>query len=431
MTYMWRETVNMPKFEKLKGDHETEVLIIGGGITGVLCAHMLRHSGRDCMLVEAERIGCGTTGGTTAVVTAQHGAVYEKLIRKFGSEAARDYLEANLEAIGSYAELAERYDFDFSYRDSYIYSLNDSSKLEAEAEAVRSLGFPAEYVKDVRLPLKTAGAVRFPGMADINPLKLIAELSKDLEIYEHTRIEKVENGTAYFEDGSVKAGKIIVASHFPFINTRGVYPLKLYQKRSFVIALENAPKLDGNYADIGERGIYMRNYGNLLAVGGGDHRTGGGSDGFETVKRFIREHFPDAQERYAWAAQDCMSLDNVPYIGRYSRTLPDVYVASGFNEWGMTSAMAAARILSSCIEGHETGYEYVFDPARGLMNRQALVNAVQSIAGLLSPGAKRCPHLGCSLKKNECEDTWDCPCHGSRFDADGKIIDGPSVRRLE
>ncbi len=430
MTYLWRETVNMPEFKQLEGDHETEVLIIGGGLTGLLCSYMLGKSGVGYMLAEAETVGSGTASGTTAVLTAQHSDIYTKITKKYGKETAKGYLDANLNAVEKYRELSKKFDFDFCDKDSYIYSTEDKRKLEVEAAVVKELGFAAEYEENTELPMETAGAVRFPGMAQMNPLKLAARLAENANIYEHTRITKVKNNTAYFEKGTVKAGKIIIATRFPIINTSGLYPIKLYQKRSFVVALENAPVLKGSYADISDRGIYMRNYGGLLIIGGGDCRTAARNDGFTIVREFADRYFPETREKYAWAAQDCMSLDGIPYIGAYSKSLPDVYVASGFNEWGMSSAMAAASVICDEITDRENEYRRIFSPDRGILTRQTAVNAAETIVNFLYPGTKRCSHLGCSLKKNQQENTWDCPCHGSRFDHQGQLIDGPATRDM-
>lgn len=430
MDNLWTENIDMPRFRQLSGNAETDVLIVGGGLAGVLCAYMLQKEGVEYMLTEADRIGSGTTKGTTAVLTAQHGAVYTKITKKFGGDTAKDYLNANLDAIAEYEKLSKEFDFDLSYRDSYVYSIDDSKTLKLETAVVKELGFSAEYTDKTELPMKNAGAVRFPKMAQFHPMKLLAALSKGLRIYERTGIKRIDGNTAYYHGGCIRAKKIIITTHFPFINRKGLYPLKLYQKRSFVLALENAKKLDGTYADIAERGIYLRNYGELMLVGGGDHRTAVKNDGFEKVRHFAKEYFPNAKEKYAWAAQDCISLDDIPYIGEYSRTLKDVYVATGFNEWGMSTSMVAAAILRDKIIGKENKYAHVFSPVRKMLTRQTAVNAAESIIHLLSPGRKRCSHMGCALRKNEEEHTWDCPCHGSRFDMEGKIIDNPAVHDL-
>lgn len=431
MKYLWEETADRKVSESLMGDTETEVLIIGGGISGIMCAYMLQSNGIDCMVAEAATVGSGTSRGTTAALTPQHGDIYTKLTKKYGKNTAKGYLDANLDALNRYEKLAGEFDFDFSYKDSYIYSLNDKKRMRLEAAIVRELGFPAEFTDTTELPMKVAGAVRFPKMAQFHPLKLIFSLCENLNIYENTQIKKIDEGKAYFSKGSVKAKKIVIATRFPFMNMYGLYPLKLYQKRSFVLALENAPDIGGTYADISERGFYMRNYKDLLIVGGGDHRTGTKNDGFETVRNFVSEYLPEYSERYSWAVQDCISLDDMPYIGNYSRMLNNIYVISGFNEWGMSSAMVAASIISDKIMGIDNKFEHIFSPDRGILARQTVLNAVEAVKSFLSPGKKRCAHLGCALKKNIDENTWDCPCHGSRFSMDGELLENPAVRDIK
>ena len=428
--YLWKERINMPKFPRLEGDMETDVLIIGGGISGILCAYMLQEQGCDYILVEGSRIGSGTTKGTTAALTAQHGRIYTKLVKRFGKETARQYLDANIEAVRKYEILAGKFDFDFEKMPSYIYSMSDTHRLKIEAAVVRELGYPAVFTKTPGLPFDVAGAVRFPDMAQFHPLKLLAALAADLKIREHTFVEAFKDHTAYTRQGKITAKRIIVATHYPFRNTRGMYPLKLHQKRSFVLALENGPKVTGTYADEKERGMYLRNYQDLLLVGGGDHRTGTKNDGFQLVREFAAEHFPEAQEKYAWAAQDCISLDEVPYIGPYSKTLSDCYVMTGFNEWGMTTAMNGAAIVTDRILGKKNQFAALFSPDRTIIRKQLFANVAEVLSSYLIPTGKRCSHLGCSLKKNTAEGSWDCPCHGSRFDERGHLIDNPAMRNI-
>lgn len=427
-TYLWKSTVNMPAFPSLDRDIEADVLVVGGGMAGILTARMLKEQGADCVLTEAKTIGSGTTRGTTAVITAQHGLLYTKLLKKFGRQKAYGYLKANLEAVEKYRALADKFDFDFEDKPSYTYSLMDKKGQAVEAAVVRDLGFPAEFTEDIDIPLDIAGAVRFPNMAQFHPLKFVSAVSRDLKIYENTLVKELDGTAAITSRGRIKAEKVVIASHYPFINTHGLYPMKLYQKRSFVLALENAPEFKGTYADAADGGIYMRNYKELLIVGGGDYRTGKRNDGFKTVRQFVMGKFPEAKEKYAWAAQDCMSLDDVPYIGRYSSTLPKVYVISGFNEWGMTSSMAAASIITDMIMGRENKYAHVFAPDRSLMSSQLLSNVGETMMNFLRPTTRRCSHLGCGLKKNLDEGTWDCSCHGSRFDEHGHPIDNPAMK---
>lgn len=427
---VWQENTALPAYNTLEQDEITDILIIGGGMAGILCAYLLEQAGVRYLLCEANTIGSGTTARTTAVLSAQHDTFYQDLIRKFGEKKARLYLEANLEALAEYKRLSARIDCDFEERSSYLYTTGKTAPLRQEAEVLRRLGIAAKYTESLSIPHST-GAVEFPQQAQFHPLKFLSGIAAGLNIREHTQIKKIEKMTAYTGSYKIEADKIIIATHFPILNTHGMYFAKLYQMRSYVIALENAPQYDGTYADNGEDGFYFRNYKDLLLVGGGDHRTGRRGGGYAALRAFIRRQYPDARERYAWATQDCMSLDGVPYIGQYSKTQPDIYVASGFNEWGMTTSLAAARILTDLATGRYNKYAAVFNPSRTMLTGQLFANLGITLADFITPAGKRCPHLGCALKWNPTEHTWDCPCHGSRFEENGKLIDNPATGDLD
>ncbi len=429
METIWTQTAQLPSFPALQENASTDVLIIGGGMAGMLCAHFLKGAGVDCMVVEASTIGSGTTKGTTAVLSAQHGTLYTELIKKFDEETAKRYLFANLLAVEQFRELAKRIDCDFEDKPSVMYSLDDKDALAREAETVNRLGFPAEYVTHTELPLKVVSAVRYPNMAEFHPLKFLGGLAEGLRIFEHTFVRRLRGHEAETDRGSVRAKRIIVASHYPFINSRGLYFVKMYQKRSFVVSLEDMPALGATYVENKEDGIYLRSYGNRLIVGGGDSRTGTRS-GFPKVYEFVQRYYPKAQAKLSWAAQDCISLDGVPYIGAYSPNTPDLYVATGFNEWGMTSSMIAAQLLTDRLTGKENRFASVFSPQRSMMRGQLLQNLAVTLGNFVLPTVPRCSHLGCSLKWNTFEQTWDCPCHGSRFDQHGKLIDNPAMRGI-
>ena len=240
-------------------------------------------------------------------------------------------------------------------------------------------------------------------------------------------VRELKGTTAITDRGRIKADKIIVCTHFPFINKHGSYFMKLYQDRSYVIALENAPKPDGMYVDENDKGVSLRDCGDLLLLGGGGHRTGRRGGAWRELEDFAARNYPDAKVKYRWAAQDCMSLDSVPYIGRYSARTPDIYVATGFNKWGMTSSMVSAMLLTDMLKGRENPYAPVFSPSRTMLHPQLAANALEAAVNLLTPTAKRCPHMGCALKWNSEEHTWDCPCHGSRFTESGRLIDNPAT----
>ena len=431
MNSLWELSVQRPTYSALEEDVQTDVLVIGGGMAGVLAARTLAERGVDCLLVEADRIGSGTTRGTTAVLTAQHGALYDGLIRRFGAERARLYLEANLRAVRRFRALSQDIPCDFEDADSYLYSTTDARTLQKEAAAVRSLGFPAHFVSHTDLPFPVAGAVVFPGMAQFHPLKFLYGAAQGLRIYENTQVLHLEDGLAVTRGGRIRANRIVAATHFPLLNKRGLYFMKLYQKRSFVLALRGVPSLQGTYADPKEGGIYLRGYDGMVVVGGGDHRTGRKGGGFAAVEEFVRRHYPDAEVAARWAAQDCMSLDSVPYIGPYSPSTPNLYVATGFNEWGMTSSMVAARILADGLTGRPNPFAAAFTTDRSMLRPQLFANLGATAVDYLTPTAPRCSHMGCALKWNAAEHSWDCPCHGSRFDGEGGgLLDNPALHGI-
>ena len=431
MESLWEKTSQRRRFEPLDGDMETDVLIIGGGMAGILCAYMLHRSGVPYVLAEAESICSGITKNTTAKITCQHGLIYDGLIRRFGTERAKRYLDANERALELYRRLCSQTDCGLEERDSYVYSLDSRRKIEREIEALERLGVHTEFTDRLPLPFSVAGAVRYPNQAWFHPLKFAYAIADGLNIREHTRVRELAGTTAVTSGGKISARKIIVATHFPFLNRHGGYFAKLYQHRSYVIALENAPNVGGMYVDEAPRGMSFRNCGDLLLIGGGDHRTGKRGGGWRELADFARRHYPDARESSRWAAQDCMSLDGVPYIGAYSSGTEGLYVATGFNKWGMTSSMVAAMLLCDMVCGRESPYEDVFSPSRSVFRPQLAANVLEAAVSLLTPAVRRCPHMGCALKRNRDEHTWDCPCHGSRFTEDGRLIDNPATGDLK
>lgn len=426
MRSLWNETVTRPAFPTLESDTETDVLIIGGGIAGILTAYFLQQNDVPYILVEKDRICGGTTGNTTAKITFQHGLCYHKMLRSSGLERADMYLQANRMAFGKYAALCREIDCGYEIKNNYVYATDDRQKLEDEISALSKIGYNAVFAKDLPLPINTVGAVCFEDQAQFHPLRFLYAIAKGLNIYEHTFVREMEGTTAVTDRARISAGKVIVTTHFPMINKHGSYFLKLYQHRSYVTALENAQNVDGMYVDESRTGFSFRNYGDLLLLGGGGHRTGKSGGNWDELRQFAREQYPRATERYFWAAQDCMSLDHIPYIGRYSKNTADLYTASGFNKWGMTGAMLSAVLLSDRICGRHNGFEEAFDPSRSIIRPQLFVNGFESIKNLLTPTKKRCPHLGCALKWNPAEHSWDCACHGSRFDESGKVLDNPA-----
>ncbi len=424
---VWQEDIKRFAFDALTGDRSTDVLILGGGIAGALCAYKLKRAGVDCMLVEANEAFGGITKNTTAKITLGHGLIYDTMIRRFGVRKARLYAEAQIKAGEEYAGICARIDCDYERRDSYVYSLKSKEKIEKEIRSLHRLGIKADFSSARELPLKVAGAVRVKNQAQFQPLSFLYAIARGLPIYEHTKALELMPHKAITNRGEISYQKLIVATHFPILNKHGLYPLKLYQHRSYVIALKGTRGVKGMYVDESDTGLSFRSYGDLLLLGGGGHRTGKKGGGWQELKAFAKRHYPNAEIVGRWATQDCMTLDDIPYIGQYARSTPDVFVATGFNKWGMTNAMVAADILCDLVQGRQNSYTAVFSPSRSILRPQLAINAFESVIGLLTPTTPRCPHLGCALKHNSAEHSWDCPCHGSRFTERGELIDNPAT----
>ena len=474
MDSIWSQSCSIRKREALPGNLEVEVAVIGAGMAGILTAFALQEAGYQVVVLEAGQTGSGQTRNTTAKITSQHGMIYQDLIQTMGMDAARQYAQVNQWAIQAYEAIikANHIDCDFEVCSAYVYG-NDTQLLQKETQAAVELGLPASYVTDLKIPVPAVGAVQFDHQAQFHPLKFLKHISDGLTIYEHTPVQAVENNLLSTPCGTVKARHIVFACHFPFLNVPGMYFARLHQERSYVLALANAPQVKGMYIGAEEGGWSFRNYGELLLMGGENHRTGDNRQGgrYERLRQKAREWFPDSREVSHWSAQDCITPDRVPYIGRYAASRPNWYVATGFQKWGMTTSMVSARILRDIICGKETPYAQIFDPGRfevaalpgmaaeggqavkGLVKRffQIPSEAASEIPaghggivflhgekvgvykekdGTLHAVDIRCPHLGCQLEWNPDELSWDCPCHGSRFDCYGRLISGPAQEEI-
>ncbi len=437
---------------------------------------MLKQKGRDVVLIDAAEIASGNTKNTTAKITSQHDLIYSKLIAEFGEEKARQYAKANELAIKKYKEIIEdkRIECDFEEKPAYVYSLNEVDVLKEEVEAAKNLGIDAEFVQEANLPFKINGAVKFNNQAQFNPLKFLKDISNELVIYENTRALEIKENLVVTSGGNITANNIVVATHYPIMNAPGYYFMKMHQERSYVLALENTSEIDGMYIDLNKEGYSFRTYNNLLLLGGISHRTGENEEGgsYDELRKVAKRLYPKAKEKYYWSAQDCMTIDGIPYIGRYSSETPNIYVATGFNKWGMTSSMVSAMIISDMILEKENDFSEIFSP-----RRFDLSLSINNIANDLIETAKnfiaqkvyipsseiehiknghggiieyngekvgvyknkegkeffvstKCTHLGCQLSWNSDELTWDCPCHGSRFDYKGRLIGSPATKDL-
>jgi len=273
MISLWKDRAEFPVCPSLEDDISADILVIGGGIAGLLCARLLTDAGADCVLLEAEELCGGVTAGTTAKITALHDMRCHRLIHRFGMEKTGLYYRAHTEAIERFAAMCRYIDCDFSRQDAFVYSSSDPSLTEKEAIALNRAGIHAEVTSHLPHPF-TVSAVRLRRQAQFDPLRFAGDIARGLKIYTHSRVRKIRKHTAVTDRGTVTAKKIIVATHFPFLDTHGSYFLKLHQNRSYVLALENAPRMDGMYLDIAPGGYSFRQHGKYLLMGGESHRTG-------------------------------------------------------------------------------------------------------------------------------------------------------------
>ncbi|MDD7601799.1 MAG: FAD-dependent oxidoreductase [Firmicutes bacterium] len=442
---LWKDTAHMEPCPRIAGVAGCDILIIGGGMAGVLLAEKLQKKGVRCIVADAFRIGQGVTGGTTAKITSQQGFLYQKLIRLQGKEQARRYLDAAEDAIREYETLASRIPCDFRRRSNVVYTLDDREKAEREMRALEQLGYPARFREKTELPFGVSGAVEFPDQASFHPLKMLFGVAgvlaeKNVSFYENTRIVHLKRWNdggweAVSQDGTILADQVVIASHFPFYNRQGFYYLKMHQSRTFLIAgRSHGMKLpESMYVDEEERGLTFREAEGLLLLGGYSERTGkAGShhDCWKLLEQQAQEFYPGWKTVYQWAAQDCMTADGLPYVGPYGRKYNGLWVASGFHKWGMTGSMMAAAILAEEITGGEHPCSSMLRGGRHVPLLPVAANAGSAVQNLLRPAAPRCRHMGCALRWNLLERTWDCPCHGSRYDEKGRCLEGPSKNDL-
>ena len=368
MSSIWNLDTKLPVMETLEEDKKTDVVVIGGGLAGLLTAYFLYQNNVNTIVLEANKIASGQTMNTTAKITSQHNLIYDNLIKQFGIEVATGYASANENAIKMYSNIIEKLNISCHFKNelAYVYSLDNEEIIEREVEAANKVGIKAQYTKKTSLPFEVKASVVFPNQGSFNPLEFIKEIIKPLTIYENTMVKEVKNNKVITDKAVVTGEHIVVATHYPFINVPGYYFMRMHQERSYVICLENADKLDGMYIDEANNGYSFRNYEDKLLLGGPGHRTGENKYGgyYDKLRGAAADFYPDSREICHWSAQDCVTIDNVPYIGLYSSSTPNMYVATGFKKWGMTSSMVSAMIISDLILGKENEYAKVFTPQR-------------------------------------------------------------------
>lgn len=491
MNSLWLSEDFKIKYNKsLNCDITCDVCIVGAGIFGLTCAYYLSKCGLKVIVLDKFGIAQKTTGHTTAKITSQHGLFYTYLIDTYGKQFAKDYLLANEKAIKNIEDIIklENINCDFEKQSNFVYTTKKSeiTKIKKEVDNVNSIGFPANFVTKTGLPFEIEGAIQFPNQAQFNPLKYIDGLCKNIdEIYTNTTVYDIkhENGELDFltTGGTVHSKYGILASHYPFLNFPGMYFFKMYQSTSYVIGIDTKKTLhNGMYITASSPTYSFRtaNYKGkkILLLGGLDHKTGTPvtpAQSYESLENYAKSMYPNCEILFRWNTNDCITLDKIPYIGLFSNIINNLYVGTGFNKWGMTSSNVAANIVCDSILGKENKYSYIFNSNRvnPIKNRTEMKNMIvesteslfikklkdcnlsfdniaNNSGGIIEINKQKvgiykhpsgelyavkpiCTHLGCLLSWNDVDKTWDCPCHGSRFDYKGNNLYNPAFQNLE
>ena len=407
MNSLWLNEKTKEKFSKLEKDLETQVCIIGAGIFGISTAYYLTQKGYNVTILERDKIANRVTGHTTAKITSQHGLIYHYLLSQYGKEFARKYYLANQKSIQEIEKIItqNQIDCDFERQISCVYTTNksESDKINEELHALKELDIEASKIEEAPLPFEIVSGVEFKNQVQFNPIKYIEGLVKQIidakgKIFENTICYDIkrdeDNYICYTEGNTVKAKYVVLASHYPFINFPGVYFAKMYQSSSYVIGIDTKSELfDGMYINI-QSPIYSFRTAKdedkeILLLGGGDHKTGENisyKDSYGLLEEKAKQWYPNCEIKYRWSTRDCITLDKIPYIGEFSNTLPNMYVGTGFNKWGMTSSNVAARIITDKIAGKENEYSEVFEATRlnPIVNKDEVKNIVsQTVKSLV------------------------------------------------
>lgn len=386
MNSLWlTENKNNSKFESLSKNINTDVCIIGAGIFGMTCGYYLSKAGLNVSIIEKNEIGHKTTGHTTAKITSQHGLFYTYLVETYGEGFAKDYLSANQEAIENIKNIIddEKINCDFERQSNFVYTTNPNevAQIKKEVDVLNALGFLANFVTKTGLPFDVAGAVQFKNQAQFNPIKYLNGLTKCIsknngEIFTNTTVtdvKKIGDNFYIFTPNNVVTSKyVILASHYPFVNFPGIYFFKMYQASSYVIGVDVKKTINnGMYITASDPTFSFRtaNYNGkkILLLGGCGHKTGTPApyeDTYGTLENYAKQLYPNCEILFRWDTRDCITLDKIPYIGRFSNVMDNIYVGTGFNKWGMTTSNVAANIVCDMILGKENKYAYVFDSTR-------------------------------------------------------------------
>ena len=489
---LWVGTSKQTKYRALSGKPTFDAIVIGGGIAGLTAAYMLQRDGMKVAVLEAGRIASGVTGYTTAKITALHGLIYADLVDRHGADRAAAYALANSTAVDVVRSIvdAEGISCEFEPQDAYTYAdtIEGAEAVRREVEACREIGLDAELTYDVPLPFPVSAAIVLGGQAQFHPRAYCLGLAASIHgthgrVYERTHVsdvqEKVRVCHVKTDHGTLSTPHVVIATHLPFPGD-GSYYAKTAPSRSYALAYADGEGFRGMHisAEPPVRSLRPASAGGKrwLIVGGESHKVGQEDDTetrYATLEAWAQERLKLSDPAYRWSAQDYVSVDGIPYVGRLTSDHQRVFVATGFRKWGMTNGTAAGVLIADAIAGRENPWAFAFDSTRKRFAASAkklltenLNVAKQLIGGKLQvnshtpedlrPGEGRvmkvdgeamavsrdeegrlhavaadCTHMGCRVAWNTAERTWDCPCHGSRFTPGGDVIEGPATKPLE
>ena len=384
---LWVATTLETDYPRLEEDVSVDVAVLGGGITGLTAAYLLKSEGKTVALIEGKRIACGVTGYTTAKLTVGHSLVYRSLVDTFGEDGARTYAASNRAAIERVAQLVEelRIDCDFERASNFVYteSADQVDAIREEVAAAGRAGVEAHFTTETDLPFPILGAVRVDGQAQFHPRKYLLPLAATLpgdgsHVFERTRARDVEETdgrcTVVTDRGRISAEQVLVATHLPFLD-RGFFFAKAHPGMSYAVAADvsEAAAPRGMYISIDQPTRSIRSAPSqeaeqrILVVGGEGHKPGLEEDTrrrYEALERFLAERFEAHRVAYRWSAHDYAPLDGVPYIGRLRRGSSRIYVATGFAKWGLTKGTLAAMLVTDAIVGRANPWAEFYDAKR-------------------------------------------------------------------
>lgn len=488
----WIKSTPATNYQSLDKDIQVDCLVIGGGITGMTAAFLLQKEGYQTALIEKNRICLGTTGHTTGKITSEHGLIYGHIMDLYGPKLAKQYANANQQAIRFIADLIDEYhlDCDFTTEPAYVYTQDDDNVASVNKEllAALSLGLPAEAVQSLELPINIITGIRFSDQAQFHPRKYILGLAKLFidhggAIYEKTPAVELDpkHKIVKTDKHTITAKHIVVATHYPCFTEGHMFFARMSPYTSYVTGIRRNSILNSGMYINCDRRVRSFRYANtedhqLLLLGGESHKTGHGQDEtlrYKTLHDYVDELYPDMSVAYNWSAQDYITIDYVPYIGLLSEDYKDIYVGTGYGKWGMSNGTVAGLIIFDLIKHGSNPWQEVFSPSRHMTVsgfKNLVADSIRNAGNFISSHFKvshqdiahieqgqgaiikldhmkvavyrdhdnqyyfldpTCPHMKCNVTFNEAEKTWDCPCHGSRFNYDGSFIDGPANKELK